>query len=982
MTRNEQLEKLNNLKAYEVLNSVEIKDLDSLGVQLRHKKTGARVTLLINEEENKVFCIGFRTPPTDSTGVAHIIEHSVLCGSDRYPVKDPFIELAKGSLNTFLNAMTYPDKTVYPVASCNDTDFKNLVDVYLDAVFHPNIYHEEKIFKQEGWHYELESAEDELKINGVVYNEMKGAFSSPDDVVSREQFNGLFPDTSYGVESGGDPDVIPELTYENFIDFHSRYYHPSNSYIYLYGDLDMAERLEYIDETYLSTYERLDIDSSIAVQKPFGETRYVSKQYPIAESDSEKEHTYLTYSCVLSDNNLDQDKYLAFDILDYALCSAPGAPIRKALIDAGIGKDVYSEYENGILQPYYSIVAKDTDKDKQDQFVEIIERILHEQADGALDHTSLLAALNSAEFRYREADFGSYPKGLMLGLQMYDSWLYDETKPFLHIVANDTFARLKSYIDTGYYENLIKEHILSDAHKLVLAVEPKCGLTTKKDNELAKKLAEYKATLDESQIEALVKATHELAEYQETEDTPEKLAVIPLLTRADLKKKAAGFILEERKIGDVPVLFHDIFTNGIGYIRLVFDLTTIPSEYWSYLGLYKSFIGLMNTDKHTYGELFNEMNLLTGGIAPVTNVYHDANDPNEFKITFDIKGKVMYEHLGDAVRLMQEMMLDTVYNDKTRIFELVQETKSHVQGALMSAGHNVAAGEATASFSVAEATSAMMGGIPFLRMLEKLESDFDSQIDTVIDIMNELEAMIFRPENLLIDYTGSEESYEELSKYIPGLVSSLHTETLTKTPGYVQPVPGSKAYTSASQVQYVARCGNFRDAGLAYNGALKALKVMMGYDYLWNQVRVRGGAYGCMCMFRRNGRSFFVSYRDPNLDRTVEVYEKAAEYVRNFDADERTMTQYIIGAVADLDIPKTPAAKGLYALNAYLTGTTEAMIQRDRDELLACTPEIIRSLADYIEAFMATGAYCVLGGEEKINASADSFDHIEPLFGC
>ena len=362
------MKKLEDLEAYEIIESHKSEDLDSMCYLLRHKKTHARITVISNNDENKVFYVGFRTPPKDSTGVAHIIEHTVLCGSEKYPLKDPFMELEKGSLSTFLNAMTYPDKTVYPVADCNDKDFRNLMDVYLDAVFHPNIYREEKIFRQEGWHYEMESADDELKINGVVYNEMKGVYSSPDDIFERRIVDSLFPDNAYGVESGGDPKHIPDLTYEDYLSFHKKYYHPSNSYIYFYGNSDMADQLEYIDREYLSHYDLLDVDSEIRAQKPFESPREIKDFYPITDNEKEENNTYYAYSAAMHDN-LDPEKYVAFQVIDYALCSAPGAPVKEALIKAGIGQDVYGIYENGICQPYYSIVAHGASEGQKEEFV-------------------------------------------------------------------------------------------------------------------------------------------------------------------------------------------------------------------------------------------------------------------------------------------------------------------------------------------------------------------------------------------------------------------------------------------------------------------------------------------------------------------------------------------------------------------------------------------------------------------------------------
>lgn len=530
---------IEDLSAFTVIERRRITDLNSEGYILKHKKTGANITLLLNDDENKVFYIGFRTPPKDSTGVAHILEHSVLCGSKHFPVKDPFIELAKGSLNTFLNAMTYPDKTVYPVASCNDKDFRNLVHVYLDAVFYPNIYKEDKIFKQEGWHYEMENTEDELTINGVVYNEMKGAFSSPDDVVEREIMNSLYPDTTYGLESGGDPEVIPELSYEEFLAFHRKFYHPSNSYIYLYGNLDAVEYLTFIDEEYLSGYEERKVDSEIGLQKPFEKTNELIREYSVMEDEPVFENTYLTYNVSMG-TSLDRKLYVAMDILDYVLCQVPGAPVKQALLDRGIGKDVYSSMENGIYQPYFSVIAKNAEEAQKEAFVETIEEVLTKLVTDGLNQKALAAAINYYEFKYREADFGSYPKGLILGLQAMESWLYDETKPFLHIEANETFRELREAIGTDYFEGLIEKYFLKNTHKTILVVKPVPGLTTKKDQQLQKRLQSYKETLSQAEKQEIVDQTRALRAYQEEESSEEALKTIPLLTREDMKKEATA----------------------------------------------------------------------------------------------------------------------------------------------------------------------------------------------------------------------------------------------------------------------------------------------------------------------------------------------------------------------------------------------------------------------------------------------------------
>lgn len=971
--------KLEELTAYEVLEKRKIADLNSEGWLLRHKKTGARVVLLSNDDDNKVFYIGFRTPPSDSTGAAHILEHSVLCGSKNFPVKDPFIELAKGSLNTFLNAMTYPDKTVYPVASCNDKDFKNLMHVYLDAVFYPNIYREEKIFRQEGWHYELNDPSDELTVNGVVYNEMKGAFSSPDDVMERELFNSLFPDTAYGFESGGDPEVIPKLTYEEFKGFHETYYHPSNSYIYLYGNMDMAERLDFLDREYLSAFGELSVDSEIRPQKPFDKPVHIEKKYPVSEGEREEDNTYLSYNTVVGDS-LDKKLYIAFQVLDYALCSAPGAPLKQALIDKGIGKDVYSIYDNGVKQPYFSIVAKNANPGQKELFLSTVREELTALKENGIDKKALQAALNYYEFKYREADFGSYPKGLMYGLQMLDSWLYDERAPFSHIEANATFAALKEDLGTGYFEGLIGSYLLDNPHASVVVLIPEKGLTAKNDRLLREKLAAYKAGLSGEEIDGIVKATAALREYQETEEKPEALACIPLLERADIKKEAEGFCNEERSSGDTLILYHNIFTNGIGYVKLLFDMKDVPDELLAYTGLLKAVLGLMDTGHYGYGDFFNEINLHTGGISTAVNTYTDVHDTKQFKTAFEIRVKAFYVNLDKAFELMREMLVTTRYGQKKRLGELLSETKSRVQAAYTSAGHILAAGRAMSYFSKTGELSQLVAGMPFYRMLERYEGGFEESFEELADKLKRLAECIFRPENLMVDYTAEEAGYEKLPELTEKLKKELFSSETVKRPFTLPVSKKNEGFMTSAQVQYVCRAGNFIDKGYEYTGALKALKVMMGYDYLWDNVRVKGGAYGCMCSFGRSGDSYFVSYRDPNLEKTVEVYENAADYIRAFTADERTILQYIIGAVSELDLPLTPAAKGARSLSAYLSKQSLSDVQKERDELLAVDVETIRALADYIEAFLSYDCICVVGNEEKIREQEGLFMKTENLF--
>ena len=969
---------LKGCKAYEIKEQKELPDLGSEGALLFHKKSGAKIVLIKNDDPNKVFYIGFRTTPDNSTGVAHIMEHTVLCGSRKYPIKDPFVELVKGSLNTFLNAMTYPDKTVYPVASCNDTDFKNLMDVYLDAVFYPNIFKEKKIFMQEGWHYELKEPDGELSINGVVYNEMKGAFSSPDSVMDRAVLNTLFPDNTYAWESGGDPENIPDLTYEKYLKFHELYYHPSNSYIYLYGDMDMEERLEFLDKAYLSHFDYQEVDSEIRLQKPFAQPVEEVKEYSITTDESEENHTYLSYNAVVG-NVLDKEKYIAFQILDYALCSSPGAPIKQALIDKGIGTEVYSIFDNGVYQPYFSIVAKNTNLDKKQEFLDTIEQVLSKTAEEGIDKKALYAGLNYLEFKYREADFGSYPKGLVYGLQMLDSWLYDVNSPFIHVEENQTFALLKERIQSDYFERLIKSCLLNNPHKSYVCVVPKPGLNVEREKALARSLQDHKEMLTDSQIEQLIKDTKELAAYQEEEDSPEDLEKIPLLKREDLKKEAEPFINEIVPCGESRILFHPVFTNKVSYIRLIFDVSHMGEEKLFLLGVLQSVWGLMNTKKHSYGEFFHEIHANTGGVAPVINSYTNAKNTTQFKLHVECKAKALYGQENRAFDIMEELLLESDFSDKKRLLEILEECKSKLEDHLQDAGHATAQRRAASYFSKTAYIDEHLKGIAFYRQISELISDFGNRADTLIDSLNGLVAEICRKEAFMVDYTGTQEGLSAIKERIPACREKLFDGAASQKEKEIEPKAYNEGFKTSGAVQYVCRCGDFKEKGLSYHGALRALKVIMGYDYLWLNIRVKGGAYGCMTNFRPTGESYFVSYRDPHLKETLDVFEQAADYVQGFRADERAMTKYIIGAVSALDTPLTPKQRGERSMSAYFSNLDFEEEQKERDELLTATEETIRSLADHIKAFMEQDFLCVVGSEEKIGQNSKLFESTSNL---
>lgn len=965
---------IRDLKTYDLIKEEELKGIQSKGYLMRHKKSGARVLLIENDDENKVFSIGFRTPPSDSTGVPHIMEHSVLCGSKNFPAKDPFVELVKGSLNTFLNAMTYPDKTVYPVASCNDKDFQNLMHVYMDAVLYPNIYEHEETFRQEGWSYKLDSADDKLSYNGVVYNEMKGAFSSPEGVLDRVVLNTLFPDTSYANESGGDPEVIPELTYEQFLDFHRTYYHPSNSYIYLYGDMDMEEKLCWLDREYLCHYEKKVVDSEIHLQEAFSEMKELEMPYSIASDESEDENTYLSYNKVIG-TSLDRELYLAFEILDYALLSAPGAPLKTALTDAGIGQDIMGSYDNGIYQPIFSVIAKNADADQKDNFIEVIENVLTDIVKNGMDQKALEAGINYHEFRYREADFGNYPKGLMYGLQIMDSWLYDDDKPFIHIEALDTFAFLKKQVGTRYYEDLIQKYLLDNTHGAIVIVKPEKGRTARMDAELDAKLQEYKASLGDEEIREMVSRTKKLEEYQSEPESEEALERIPVLNREDISREIDPIFNEEMNLAGVPVVFHEIETNGIGYVDVMFDLSGVSAEELPYVGILQSVLGIIDTENYGYGELFNEINMHTGGIGTSLELYNDVTNIREkvFKATFEIKGKALYPKLEKTFEMMGEILTASKLNDTKRIKEILAMTKSRLSMKFQSSGHTTAALRALSYASPSAKFKDMTNGIDFYQKIVDLSEHFEEEKESITATLIDLTKKLFRPDNMMISYTASKEGMDGLEKMIANLSERLYKEVLEETPCIIHCEKKNEGFKTASKVQYVARTGNFIDNGAAYTGALQILKVILSYDYLWQNIRVKGGAYGCMSNFNRIGEGYFVSYRDPNLKRTIEVYEGIVDYLKNFTVSDRDMTKYIIGTISNIDQPMTPATKGERSMNLYMNKISADMIREERSQILDATQDDIRALYRVVEAVLKADQLCVVGSEDKIEENKELF---------
>lgn len=983
MSERSGLDRLGNLSQYRIIKEKHIEEMNSEGVILEHIKSGAKLFLMSNDDNNKVFCIGFRTPPEDSTGLPHILEHSVLEGSDKFPVKDPFVELVKGSLNTFLNAMTYPDKTVYPVASCNDKDFQNLMDVYMDGVLHPRIYREPKIFLQEGWHYELESPEDDLTINGVVYNEMKGAFSSPDGVLDRYTRAVLFPDNSYSNESGGDPARIPDLTYDQFIRFHKNYYHPANSYIYLYGDMDMEEKLIWLDEQYLCAYDRKDcgVDSAILKQEPFAAPVEREITYSVTGEEGTENRTYLSVNTVVG-TDLDPQLDIAFQILDYALIIAPGAPLRQALIDAGLGEDIMGGYENGILQPYFSVIAENANKEQKEEFLIVVKGTLRRLADQGINKKSLLAGLNYYEFRYREADYGSTPKGLMYGLWCMDSWLY-EGDPLLPLEYQKPLDFLKKAVYEGYFEELIRKYLLDNPHEAVILVTPEVDKAAKEDQALAKKLAAYKASLSADEIDGLVRATRELKEYQEEPSSQEDLEKIPMLGREDINREDEGLVYTVKDEDGVKVVHSQMFTAGIGYLQILFNTDRVPVEDLPYASLLKSVLGYVDTENYTYSDLASEIFLNSGGINFSTTSYGDVNDPGKFTGVFVMTAKVLYEKIDFVFSILTEIINRSKLDDEKHLGEILDETKSKCRSKLENTSHIAAVSRSISYFSPATAYSDMMSGIGYYHFLENIAKRYAAEPEYRKELVKKLQETIkrlFTADNLLIGYTADETGYAALPAVLKTFRAGLPAGEHTVYPFTCRLGNRNEGFKTSSQVNYVARSGTFYGSGFVYTGALRVLRVILNYEYLWSNLRVKGGAYGCMSGVTRSGEGYMVSYRDPNMSATNQIYEGIVEYLEQFTIEDRDMTKYVIGAISDLDAPLTPSSKGVQNISSYIDGLTNDMLQRERNEILDVTQEDIRALAGIFKAILSTGALCVVGNEQQIKAEEGMFMTTQNLF--
>ena len=653
--------------------------------------------------------------------------------------------------------------------------------------------------------------------------------------------------------------------------------------------------------------------------------------------------------------------------------------MKQVLLDAGIGKDILGSYEDGIYQPFFSIVAKNARPENKERFVSLIRETLEKIVKEGIDQKAVAAGINYMEFRFWEADYSSFPKGLMYGIDVFDSWLYDDSKPFDQLMRLDIYGKLKEKAGTGYFEKLIQEYLLDNTHASVVVVNPKRGLAAQREEELEKKLAAYKDSLSREELEKLVKDTAHLKEYQDAPESEEALKTIPLLKREDISRKSGKIYNTEKHSGDTLILHHDLYTNGIGYLNLLFNTKKVPARLIPYLGILKSVLGYVDTKNYTYGELFNEINARTGGILFGIQVFGSAKDNRLTTHMMGIKAKALYEDLPFVFQMIQEILCTSKLEDEKRLYEILAKMKSRMQMSMVSAGHSTAVNRALSYFSENAYFQEQIAGIDFYDLIDDLEKNFQEKKTEIIENLKELMGLVFRRENLIVSYTADQKGYSRLEKEVEGLKSVLPDGEMEDV--CLKPVFENKneGFQTSGQVQYVAVAGNFADEGYEYTGALRILKVMLSYEYLWTNIRVKGGAYGCMSGFRRTGDGFLVSYRDPHLKNTLEVFRKTGDFIRSFDADEREMTKYIIGTISEIDAPLTPSAKGAMSLNAWFSGITEEDMEKERREILDAQPQDIQNLAGIVDAIVDQDRICVIGSEEKIQQDKEVFKEIKHL---
>lgn len=966
---------------FKLLEQEKIDEIQSVARVFEHVKTGARLLHLENEDDNKLFSIGFRTTPTDSTGVAHILEHSVLCGSRKFKTKDPFGDIAKSSLNTFLNAMTYTDKTIYPVSSRNHKDFMNLMDVYLDAVLHPRIYENHEILRQEGWRYEVDPKTNKLSYKGVVYSEMQGALSSPEQVICSDIYSSLFPNTTYAFVSGGDPEEIPSLTQEDFEKFHSKFYHPSNSYIFLYGDQNLEQCLKFINDEYLQEFDRIEIPSHIENVEAFKSMVEKASQYSISEDEEEKNKAFLALSFAFEETS-SAKAYLTNEILYNMIIESSASPIKEALLKAGIGECIITIDEMNMdptKQMLFPIVVKNADSSMKDKFKEIVLRTLKELVKNGIDENQLQAAINTVEFNLREADpWRIANKGIQYNEKVLNSWIYDGN-PLAHLKYEKSLNDIKEAIKDRYFENFIEKNMVKNSHCSLVVLNPKKGLENEKNKALEEKLEKYRISLSEEDLQKLIDRNKKLQEAQVKVDTEEEKKTIPKLPMEEIDKKAEQIPQEVIKEQGITILKHHINTNKIAYINLLFDGKIIEEKYIPYLGLLGDILGELDTERKTYSELITEVYKNTGGITFKNEIYTEKNNDRVYHPKFTIKSKAISDNIPKLLELINEIITTTKFDDMNRIKQVIQEIKSKLQMRIINAGHEIAMNKAFSKFSYAQEYKNRINGASYYEFICSLEKNFEDNSDEIKSNLIKVYETIFNKNNLIVSIVGEETESQKLLSNINIILHNIKDSICEVHKLEYKQAKDVEGLITASNVQYVVKGFNFAKLDYMYSGKMKVLQNILESEYLYPRVRLQGGAYGCYIDMNNDGNLAFFSYRDPNLTRTIDVYNETYKFLENVDFPKKDMENFIIGTVGRVYRPLTPDKKGEKAVGDYICNITYEDVQRERDEILNTTIEDIKSYAKMIKSGMDEHYCCVVGNEGKIKKNEAIFNKISKL---
>ncbi len=957
-------------KAFQLVKEQTVPELNSVAKLYVHKRTGARLLSLINDDENKVFSINFRTPTKDSTGVPHILEHSVLAGSEKYPVKEPFVELVKGSLATFVNAMTSPDKTSYPVASQNLQDFYNLIDVYMDAVLHPLL--DEQTFMQEGWHYEINDPGEPLTYKGVVFNEMKGVYSSPDDVLEARIMASLFPKHMYGTDFGGDPRHITDLTYENFKAFWEAYYHPSNSFIYFYGNDDPEKRLKLM-EGYLKPYKKKKVKSVVPLAKPFRRPKKVAAAYDAGnEQDLEKKH-YLVVNWILPDTS---DPVLNFSlrILGNILVGTPASPLKKALLESGLGEDLAGGgMESHRRHFVFSIGLKGTRKRHAKKIETLILNTLESLVRDGIDPDMIASSMNTVEFRLRENNTGSYPRGIALMQRVLTTWIHDED-PFKLLGFEPTLSAIKGRLTANprYFEELIKTHLLDNVHRTTLRLTPDPELGRRLEEDEAARLAKVRESLSEGQLAELVENTKKLKLKQDTPDPAEALEALPVLKLEDLEKQSNSIPIEVLELQDSKVLYHDLFTNGIVYLDLGFDLHALPKDLLPLAEIFGRALFEMGTEMEDYVKFSQRIGKSTGGVhTDAVSVATLGSKENVLKLF--VRGKSTMSQAGELLNIIKDALLTAKFDNRERLRQMVLEEKAGLESGLIPGGAGFVNTRLRSQFGETGWANDEMKGIGYLFTLRELANDIDKKWKSVLKKLETIRELLINRKALICNVTLDSENWKNFQPQLDAFLAALPAKDAKLNDYDIQPSAKKEGLTIPAQVNYVGKGANLYELGYELDGSVEVILGFLRMTHLWEKIRVLGGAYGAYAVFDdRSGVLTFLSYRDPNITSTIESYDQAAEFLKGLDGSrlsDNELTKAIIAAIGDLDAYQLPDAKGYTSMMRYLTHRTDEMRQRLRDQVLSTNGEDFIAFGEVLEKVARSNAVAVLGSQNAIESA-------------